>query len=180
MIGSTAIDLFLNLLVKIANRSPGLGGFQLNSQMSRWIWPLCSPDTVTWAGYSARIYPFPFSSTAHMIMPLTFSWKPPYLHTLKEKQYNRKVQISLPSWRHHLPLFIPSWCGVLPHDQEIQVRQCRGTLSSDTISSHDVSRGTWNHFALVSLEILILFQPLANTSSRWAWCFSDVYWTNVM
>lgn len=31
IISSTAIDLFLNLLGKKANRSPGLGGFQLNS-----------------------------------------------------------------------------------------------------------------------------------------------------
>lgn len=149
--------------------------------MSFWIWPLCFPNTVNWAGYSARIYPFPFSSPAHKIMPLTFSWKPPYLQAISSNPWKRssgKVQISLPSWRHHLPLFIPSW--VLPHDQEIQVGQRRGTLSSYTTSSNDVSRGTWNHFALVSMEILIFSQPWANTSSRRVWCFSDVYWTNLM
>lgn len=95
-----------------------------------------------------------------MINPLTFSWRPPYLQDISSNPWKRssgEVQISLPSWRHHRPLFIPSWCGVLPHDQEIQVGQYFEVITQSHHMMSQEAQGTilllspWKSWSSLSL-----------------------------
>lgn len=96
LLQNTDIPVISNTTKKIlgntANRSPGLGGFQLNSQMSRWFLPLCPPRLGIQQGFTpfpSPLLPAPVMMPCYAIdLPLKATIPSSHLFKpLKEKQW---------------------------------------------------------------------------------------------